>query len=238
MEVSASTQIVPPISQPDAGHASTEKAKSRGRQRSEESKQAILSAVLDLARDTVLRDITVEAIAQRAGVGKATIYKWWPSKAYVALEAFSAKLNSTVSIPDTGSGEKDFRENLYSLIRFYASPAGHILRQFLAEGASDPEFATLFRERFLKPRRERVGVIYDRAVRRGEIRAGLDRELVLDLIFGPLIYRLLTQRAPLNRRAADDIIAALFQGLRNRPGKRSTAKVSGGKQAPQRAKRG
>jgi AcrR family transcriptional regulator len=188
--------------------------KRRGRQRSEESEEAILSAVIDLLRDKPLRDISIEEIARKAGVGKATIYKWWPSKAYVALDAFSTRLKQMVPIPDTGSAERDFKEQLYSLFAFYDSPAGNLMGQFLGEAQIDQEFASLFRERFLRPRRELVGVIFDRAVERGEIRAGLDRELVLDMIYGPGIYRMMVRRTPLGREAVDALVSALFQGLR------------------------
>jgi hypothetical protein len=79
--------------------------KRRGRQRSEESEEAILSAITDLLKGKPLRDISVEEIAREAGVGKATIYKWWPSKAYIAFDAFSRKLTEMVPICDTGSAE-------------------------------------------------------------------------------------------------------------------------------------
>ena len=84
------------------------KSKNRGRQRSEASEEAILTATLSLLKEKPLRDITVEAIARKAGVGKATIYKWWPSKAYVALDAFLRRMNRMVPTPDTGSVESDF----------------------------------------------------------------------------------------------------------------------------------
>jgi AcrR family transcriptional regulator len=190
------------------------KSKSRGRQRSEESEEAILKATLLLLKEKPLRDVTIDEIARRAGVGKATIYKWWPSKACVALDAFTRNFNRSVPIPDTGSAETDFKEQLHSLYAFYASGAGHIFRQFLAEAQSDKEFARLFRERFLKPRREAIGVIFDRAVKRGEIEKNLDRELVMDMIYGPGIFRLLVEHAPLNRKAADSIISTLYRGLR------------------------
>jgi len=191
------------------------KSKNRGRQRSEASEEAILTATLSLLKEKPLREITVEAIARKAGVGKATIYKWWPSKAYVALDAFLRKMNRMVPTPDTGSVESDFREQLYSLISFYTSPTGRIFSQFLAEGQSDKELATLFRERFLKPRREAVGIIFDRGVKRGEIDRNLDRELVLDLVYGPAILRLLVGHAPLDRRASEAMISTLFAGLRD-----------------------
>jgi AcrR family transcriptional regulator len=190
-----------------------DETKHRGRQRSEESEEAILSATTELLKDKPLREISIEEIARKAGVGKATIYKWWPSKAYIALDAFSKRLKEMLPIGDTGSAENDFREQLCSLFAFFDTPEGQILRHFLAEGQVDPEFASLFRERFIKPRRERIGVIFDRAVERGQIRRGLDRELVLDLIYGPGLYRLLIRREPLGPKKVNEMVSALFQGL-------------------------
>jgi AcrR family transcriptional regulator len=187
--------------------------KGRGRQRSTESEAAILTATLRLLKSKPLRDITIEEIAQKAGVGKATIYKWWPSKAYVALDAFLRKMFKTVATPDTGSAQKDFTEQLHSVMAFYTSPTGRIFSQFLAEGQSDPEFATLFRERFLQPRREAVGVILDRGIKRGQLNGKLDREIVLDLIYGPTIFRLMAGHGPLNEKEADAMISALFHGI-------------------------
>jgi AcrR family transcriptional regulator len=185
----------------------------RGRQRSEASEESILSAVTELLKDKPLRDISIEEIAREAGVGKATIYKWWPSKAYIAFDAFAEKLKEMVPICDTGSAERDFREQLRSLFAFFDTPAGLVLRHFLAEGQVDAEFASLFRERFIKPRRETIGVIFDRAVERGQIRAGLDREMVLDLIYGPGFYRLLIRQEPLGRTTVEDMVSTLFRGL-------------------------
>ncbi|HVX65945.1 MAG TPA: TetR/AcrR family transcriptional regulator [Bryobacteraceae bacterium] len=191
--------------------------KCRGRQRSAESECAILTATLQLLEQKPLRDITIEAIAQKAGVGKATIYKWWPSKAYVALDSVLTRMEAAVAAPDTGSAKVDFTEQLKSLIRFYTSPAGRIFCQFIAEGQSDPEFAKLFRERFLAPRRDAVRVIWQRGVERGEVRREIDSELVLDLIYGPTIFRLLAGHAPLNDAEAANIVAAVFAGIEKRP---------------------
>lgn len=185
--------------------------------RSSESEEAILTATLELLKMKPLRDITIEAIAAMAGVGKMTIYKWWPSKAYVALDAFTRKINRTIQIPDTGDAESDLAEYLGSIMTFYSNPTGQILRQFLAESQSDPEFAALLRERFLNPRRARAAEILERAVKNREIDPKLDRELILDLIFGPMIYRLILGHAPLNKRAADAMVSTLFQGIGKTP---------------------
>jgi AcrR family transcriptional regulator len=194
--------------------------KTRGRQRSEESEDAILCATLQLLKTKPLRDITIEEIARKAGVGKATIYKWWPSKAYVALDAFLRKMNRMVPNPDTGTAEADLKEQIHYLSTFYTSPIGRIFGQFLAEAQSDPEFAGLLRERFLKPRREIAGVIVDRAIKRGEIDPSLDRDLVLDLLYGPVMYRLLIARSPFERDRVDELVTTLFRGLRRRKSKR------------------
>jgi AcrR family transcriptional regulator len=169
----------------------------------------------------------MEEIAREAGVGKATIYKWWPSKAYVALDAFLKNLNRRVPTPNTGSAKRDIQQQLRSAMDFYKGPAGRILGQFVAEAQNDKEFAALFRERFLKPRREATGVIFDRGVERGEIDHNLDRELVLDLIYGSAVYRLMVGHAPVDRKMADRIVSTLFGGLGGRSTKIETPRKHG-----------
>ena len=185
-------------------------AKGRGRQRSIESEKAILTATLQLLKEKRLRDITIEEIARRAGVGKMTIYKWWPSKAYVALDAFKETTNRMILVPDTGDAERDLAELLRSSMSFYSSATGRIFGEFLAESQSDPEFAVLFRERFLKPRRDATRKVLDRAMKRGEIDHTLDQEVVLDLIFGPMVFRLMASHGPLNKTEADAMISIVL----------------------------
>ena len=190
-------------------------AKGRGRQRSVESEKAILTATLQLLKEKRLRDITIEEIARRAGVGKMTIYKWWPSKAYVALDAFKETTNRMILVPDTGDAERDLAELLRSSMSFYSSATGRIFGEFLAESQSDPEFAVLFRERFLKPRRDATRKVLDRAMKRGEIDHTLDQEVVLDLIFGPMVFRLMASHGPLNKTEADAMISIVLRGIVN-----------------------
>ena len=189
----------------------------KGRPRSAQSEAAILDATLQLLEDKLLRHVTIEAIAQKAGVGKATIYKWWPSKAALTLDAFLTRTQMQVAVPDTGAAKVDFTEQLKSLIRFYSSKTGRVFCQFIAECQIDPEFADLFRRGFLTSRRNAVGVILSRGVERGEIRRDLDKDLVLDLIYGPMVYRLLVGHAPVNDTEAEHMIEAIFEGMRKRP---------------------
>ena len=189
------------------------KSETRGRPRSEESKEAILKATIKLLFKKPLRDISMEEIARNAGVGKATIYKWWSCKTYVALDAFASKLNQAVPLRDTGSFRKDILEQLRAWIDFNRSPAGHIASQFVAESQINKEFASFFRKRFLKPRREAIRVMFDRGVQRGEIDENVDRDLVLDMIFGPVIYRVMVGHAPVDYKTAEEIISILLCGL-------------------------
>jgi hypothetical protein len=124
-----------------------------------------------------------------------------------------------VPTPDTGSVETDLKEQLQYLITIYTSPTGRIFGQFLAEAQSDSEFAFLLSERFMKPRREIAGVILDRAVKRGEVDRSLDRDLLLDLIWGPVIYRLLIMQAPFEPERAEAMVSALFRGIGRRSSK-------------------
>jgi AcrR family transcriptional regulator len=213
----------PTVARPTAEYDQVGRIKEgrRGRPRSEESEEAILAATIQLLSEKPLRDISMEEIARKAGVGKATIYKWWPSKTYVALDAFLRKTNRVVPTPDTGSVRRDLLVQLRAHMVFYDSPAGRILGQFVAECQIDKEFASLFRKRFLKPRRETTRVIFDRGIERGEIDQNFDRELLLDMIYGPAVYRMIVGHAPIESKLADEMVWILFGGLDKRSSERA-----------------
>jgi AcrR family transcriptional regulator len=199
--------------------------KARGRRRSLQAEAAILKATLYLLERQPLRKVTADAIARRAGVSKTTIYKWWPNKSLVALDAYLAGMTEQVAMPDTGSAELDFTQQLKSVMAFYTSPLGRLFCQFLAEGQSDPGFLALFRERFLYARRDTARVMWRRGVDRGEIREEVDGEIVLDLIYGPMIFRLLAGHGSLSDRESEAVVEAVFGGLRrSKNGRRGRAR--------------
>jgi AcrR family transcriptional regulator len=202
-----------------------QEAKTRGRHRSLEAKAAILKATLSLLERKPLRSVTSDAIARRAGVSKATIYKWWPNKAQVALEAYLAGMTERVAVPDTGSAKLDFTLQLQSLTAFYKSPLGKLFCQFIAEGQSDPAFLALFRQRFLYARRDAARVMWRRGIERREIRDDIDSEVVLDLIYGPTIFRLLAGHGSLNDAESETMVKAVFGGI-TRPKHSATRKKS------------
>jgi AcrR family transcriptional regulator len=193
---------------------STQETKGRGRHRSVEAEASILKAALYLLERKSLREVTTDAIAQRAGVSKATIYKWWPNKSMVALDAYLGGMNARVVMPDTGSAISDFSQQLQSVISFYKSPLGRLFCQFIAEGQSDSGFLALFRERFLYARRDAARVMWQRGVLRGEIRKDLDSDIVLDLIYGPAVFRLLAGHGSLCVHDSEAMVEAVFNGIR------------------------
>jgi AcrR family transcriptional regulator len=188
--------------------------RSRGRQRSVEAEASILKATLGLLERKPLRQITTDAIARRAGVSKATIYKWWPNKSQVALDAYLGSMTARVVMPDTGSAMEDFVLQLQSVMEFYKSSLGRLFCQFIAEGQSDPGFLSLFRERFLYARRDAARVMWQRGVVRGEIRKDIDSEVILDLIYGPMIFRLLAGHGSLTEKDSETMVKAVFGGIR------------------------
>ena len=184
-----------------------------GRPRSEESRTAVLRATSDLMQEVGLRAMTTEGIASRSGASKATIYKWWPNKYAVALEAFLSEIFAEAADPDTGSAHEDFRIVLRGVTRFYASPSGRVFAQLVGEAQFDPVVAVELRDRFVGSRRKLVRAVWERGVARGELRSDVDPEAAIDLVFGPAMYRLVAGHAPLDDVAADAIVDVAMRGL-------------------------
>lgn len=192
---------------------SLQQNKSAGRPRSTESEAAVITATAELLKEMSLRDLTIEEIARRAGVGKQTIYKWWKSKSAVALDAFCKAMLTEVDVPDTGSFLEDMVRQLRSVTRFYKSTAGSAFCQFLAEAQSDEEFKQTFLNVFLKPRRDAVRVIWERAILRNEIAADTDPEIAMDNLYGPLIFRLMSGHGSLSESVTRQIAQNAFLGI-------------------------
>jgi AcrR family transcriptional regulator len=184
-----------------------------GRPRSQQSRAAVLRATSELMREVGLRAMTTEDIAARSGASKATIYKWWPNKYAVAVEAFLSEMAVESADPDTGSAREDFRLALRGLIHFYTGESGAAYAQLVGEAQFDPKIGAELRDHLVGSRRELVRAIWDRGVARGELRADVDPEVAIDLIFGPAMYRLVAGHAPLDDTAAEAVIDAAIRGL-------------------------
>jgi AcrR family transcriptional regulator len=179
----------------------------RGRPRSERAQAAILEAASELLQEQGLRTMSVDAVAERAGVSKATIYRWWPSKGVLALDAFYAEWSHVRGVtPNTGSLAGDLRSRVRAAVRFMNSRPGRILTTLIAEVQCDPQLAEGYRTRVLERLRQQSRDIFRRAVERGEIPADTPVEVVNDLLYGPLFQRLLLGHGPLDRRYADQVV--------------------------------
>lgn len=189
------------------------KSDSIGRRRSEQSHRAILESALAILAEQGYRALTIEGVAARAGVGKQTIYRWWSSKAAIVLEALTADTQERLPSPDTGSVRDDLEQLLAASLRELAQRSGPIVCGLMAEAQLDPEFGRAFREDFIARRREVLLDVLRRGQHRGEISDLTDLELIVDLIYGPMWYRLLNKHAPLDEDFARRLIEQIFAGL-------------------------
>jgi len=157
--------------------------------------------------------VTIDTIAAAAGVGRQTIYRWWPSKGAVLLDAMAARASRAAPDVDTGSLAGDLSAFLVATFRGVREPANRArLRRVMAEAQRDPHAAGLLRD-FTARRRAELRALLDRAAARGELSAGADVELAVDQAYGVLWYRLLLDHAPLTRAAAERLAGALHTQL-------------------------
>jgi AcrR family transcriptional regulator len=184
-----------------------------GRPRSEESRAAVLRATSDLLHEVGLRAMTTEEIASRSGVSKATIYKWWPNKYAVAVDAFLSEMMAESRDPDTGSAQEDLAAVMRGLLNVYTGPRGRVFAQLVGEAQTDPLVREELRTNLVGSRRQLFLTIWNRGVERGELRGDLDPDVAIDLIIGPPLYRLLVDHAPLTEKAADALVDAAIRGL-------------------------
>jgi len=190
----------------------------RGRPRSERAHQAILEATNQLLEERGFSDLTMDEVAQRAGVSKPTIYRRWPTKGTLVFEAFSADFRNRQPLPDTGTLRGDLLGALRAWIRVVkGTVTGRTLRGLIAEVQRDPELAELWRERFLAPVRAQHRTLVERAVLRGEVAPDADPDIVLDLLYGPAYHRLLQSHLPLSDRFARAVVDTVVAGVRPDP---------------------
>src|SRR5579862_9327659 len=189
-----------------------ESMKRPGRPRSAAVHQAILMAALALANERPYAEVTMEAIAARAGVGKQTLYRWWPSKAEIILEALASSAAADIPVPDTGHPLEDLRLFLRTTFHILNTRTNHIVRLLMAEAQLDPGFAAAFYEGLIARRRAALLSILTRFNE-------ADTQLLADLIYGAMWYRLLVGHAPLDDACADALVARLFADNQVAPGR-------------------
>ncbi|MGD2010746.1 MAG: TetR/AcrR family transcriptional regulator [Desulfobacterales bacterium] len=176
-----------------------------GRPRSSTAHAAVLAAALKLFRQKGYRSVTIEGIAAEAGVGKQTIYRWWPSKAAVVLEAFARYTAGRITMPDTGNFQGDIEAFLMQAFEMLTRESGQLVRSLMSEALLNDEFAVSMRNIFIASRRSALREILNKAIERGEVASDADIEFIIDLIYGPMWYRLLNNHAPLDLKFAEQL---------------------------------
>jgi AcrR family transcriptional regulator len=184
-----------------------------GRPRSERARRAILQAANELLEGEGFAAVTVEAIAERAGVSKATVYRWWPNKAAVVMDGFLSTVSSEVPFPHTGRAREDIRLHMQRLTEAFGGKIGRTVAALIAEGQTDPELAEALRSRWLSVRRAEAREILELGIERGELREDLDLEVAVDVLYGPIYYRMLVGCGPLDEDFADALADHIFPGL-------------------------
>ena len=186
----------------------------RGRRRSARSHDAIVAATQELLVERGYRELTIEGVAARAGVGKQTIYRWWPSKAALVLEAYLAGSDTVPQPPERGSTLADVRALLHWLIDVLAQPiGGRVVAGLVADLQHDPDLAEGFHRDVVPARRSAMLAVLEHARERGELREDADLELAVDTLHGAVFYRLLFSGEPLDAEFTERLARQVIGGL-------------------------
>jgi AcrR family transcriptional regulator len=185
-----------------------------GRPRDARADRAILEATRELIAELGVYEFRTEDVAARAGVGKGAIYRRYGSKDELVTAAIAALLSDEIVVPDTGSTRADLLLLMREAVELYrGSLAARLMPNLIGAMAQKPELAKAVRERFLAGRRAALGEVLQRGVERGDLRSDLDVELALDVLGGPLFYRLLVTGGPIDEQLAVGVADLILRGF-------------------------
>jgi len=182
--------------------------KATGRRRSEEARNAILNAARKLVLKSGFAALSMEGIAAQAGVGKQTIYRWWPSKGAVVFDALLNESDGDAggALPDTGDFARDLRTMLRATVDALSEPSRDALfRALAADAQSDPGMAQEMFNRLIGPQQEATRTWLKRARTAGHLRTGVDLDVAVELVFGPVFRRWFLKTGALDRKFADRV---------------------------------
>ena len=186
----------------------------RGRRPAAEVRSEVLEAAAELLFAEGMAAFTIEKVANRSGASKMTIYKWWPSKGALALDGYFHKVEPQLAFPDTGDIEADLRAQLHAFLRVIRdSAAARVIAELIGQAQSDPELKAAYLQRYSSPRRALAVAALERAKQRGQLRADLDAETVVDQLWGACYHRLLLPDQPLTHEFVDALVDNLFRGI-------------------------
>lgn len=186
----------------------------RGRPRNEALKRAVLKAARELLAEGGPSAVTMEGVAARAAVGKPTVYRWWPDRHAVVMAALmESQLEPSVG----GRGRSAIaalRGQLRTLAARFSTPTGRHVASMIAAADRDTELSRAFRSHFVLARRAEGRSLLQQAVEQEEIRAGFDLEVALDVLYGPIFFRLLLGHGVLDERFTDQVLNQVLRGLK------------------------
>jgi AcrR family transcriptional regulator len=186
----------------------------RGRPRDEQIHQLILTTALDLAFEVGFRALSVEAIAAKAHVGKTTIYRRWPNKAALVMDAFLSIVGPKTGFPSTERAVESIPLQMRAQVKAFRSKYGRMIRALVGEGQFDTDVLEAFRERWMLPRREMARTTVEAAIQQGDLRAELDADIVIDSLYAPIYYRLLFETGALSESYVDGLFRSVMKGYR------------------------
>lgn len=176
--------------------------KPAGRPRDETKKQVIFEATLSLLKHQSVKSITIEAIAKEAGVGKTTLYRWWPKKCSLIIDATLQKLLSETHIDNKKQPKEVLLKHFLSLVSFFSIREGQILLELLSEAQFDEAILTELREKVIEPRRQTIKQVIEAGIAQQQLKQQANVDWLMDAIYGPLYYRALIKHEKLDQTFA------------------------------------
>jgi AcrR family transcriptional regulator len=195
-------------------HAASASERPVGRPRDERTDRAILEATRELIAEVGVYEFRTEDLAARAGVGKGAIYRRYGSKDELVTAAIGSLVSEEIAVPDTGSTREDLLVLMREAVKVYRSPrARGLMPNLVGAMGRKPELAQAVREGFLAGRRAALTEVLRRGVERGDLRPDIDLDLALDVLGGPLFYRLLITGGPIDEQLAEGVADLILRGF-------------------------
>ncbi|GAA1985742.1 TetR/AcrR family transcriptional regulator [Amycolatopsis minnesotensis] len=184
-----------------------------GRPRSESARRSVLGAAYAILEEGGIEDFSIDRVARLSGVARTTIYRWWPSKAVLAIESFLEQFGPQLAVPRGEAPDQDFRALVRALAAALAGPAGRVAASVVAHAQSDEETQRLFRENFSDPLRTQAAELLERGITHGVFRSDLDIPRVIDAFVGAVYFRLIIGSS-LGPDWADALSETILNGCR------------------------
>jgi AcrR family transcriptional regulator len=186
----------------------------RGRRPAAEVRAEVLAAAGELLLADGMTGFTFEAVSATSGASRTTLHKWWSSKGALALEAYFHAVEQTLAFPDTGDIAADLATQLRAFARLVGTTrAGQVVAELIGLAQTDPELSAAFRASYSRPRRDLAVAALTRARERGQVRADVDPEVVVDQLWGACYHRLLIPDLPVTEEFATSLVDTLVRGI-------------------------